>query len=540
MTGSPLTVRPYQQEAVDAVQAAAARGVRRPLVVLPTGSGKTCMFSALIAQRAGSALVLAHRDELLRQAAEKIALADPALGLAVGFVAAERDDVGAPIVVGSVQTLAQPRRLARLPSFFDTVVVDEAHHASARSYRRILSHLQPSPLILGVTATPARSDTKPLGAIWQEIVFQKGILEMIQAGYLADVRGIRVGLQALHLDQVKRSGGDFEDEALADALEQAAAPRHVLAAYEQHAAGRKTLVFVPTVKLAYHMAKMFGEAGIAAEGLDGTATPDRRRAVIDRLRAGETTVLMNAALFVEGFDEPSIDCIVVASPTRSQVRYSQIVGRGLRPFPGKDDCLVLDVVGASDKLDLQTLPRLFGIKGKLEDAETVTEALDRETRETPSQTAVAAGVSHGPGRREGAMRSRQVQLLRAPKRDRRLRWLRHSEHWLLAAGQVVIALTPTGDRWSVLALDRDSVRQLASDVELAYAHGIAEDYVRHVGATALADPNARWRQAPITPAQASRLRRLGVTPPDGTTKGQASDMIAVHEGARRLKQLPAA
>ena len=153
---SALSLRPYQHEAVDAVQAAVDRGVKRPMVVLPTGCGKTVLFAALIARRGGSALVLAHRDELLRQAAEKIAIADPTLALGVGFVAAQRDDVGSPVVVGSVQTLARANRLARLPKQFDTVVVDEAHHASARSYRRILEYLSPSPLILGVTATPAR------------------------------------------------------------------------------------------------------------------------------------------------------------------------------------------------------------------------------------------------------------------------------------------------------------------------------------------------------------------------------------------------
>ena len=201
MSGA-LTLRPYQQEAVDAVQAAVRRGIQRPMVVCPTGTGKTIIFASLIAQRGGSALVLAHRDELLRQAAEKIAIADPTLALGVGFVAAQRDDVNAPVVVGSVQTLARANRLARLPRQFDTVIVDECHHASARSYRRILDHLGPSPLILGVTATPARADGKELGDVWQEIVYQRAIAEMIHAGYLTDIRGVRVGLEQVKLDQV--------------------------------------------------------------------------------------------------------------------------------------------------------------------------------------------------------------------------------------------------------------------------------------------------------------------------------------------------
>ena len=259
---SALTLRPYQQEAITAIERSLERGVRRPLIVLPTGCGKTLAFAALIARRGGSALVLAHRDELLRQAAAKIALADPTLGLGVGFVAAQRDDVGAPVVVGSVQTLAQTRRLARLPRQFDTVVVDEAHHASARSYRKILAHLEPSPLILGVTATPQRSDGQLLGEVWEEIVYQRGIAEMIRAGYLADVRGIRVGLEQVDLDKVAQSGGDYQPEALGQALEQAAAPQHVLAAYQAHASDRTAVVFVPTVALAHRMASVFQTAGI--------------------------------------------------------------------------------------------------------------------------------------------------------------------------------------------------------------------------------------------------------------------------------------
>ncbi|MGA2014974.1 MAG: DEAD/DEAH box helicase [Solirubrobacteraceae bacterium] len=532
-----LTLRPYQQEAITAVERALERGVRRPLVVLPTGTGKTACFSALIARRGGSALVLAHRDELLRQAAQKIAIADPTLALGVGFVAAHRDDVAAPVLVASVQTLAQTRRLQRLPRQFDTVIVDEAHHASARSYRRILAHLDRSPLILGVTATPARADGTPLGVVWEEIVYQRGIAEMIRAGYLADVRGLRVGLEAVDLDDVAQSGGDYQADALGEALEQASAPRHVLAAYQRHATGRKTIVFVPTVALAYRMAGVFRDAGIAAEGLDGTTAPERRRGVLDRLRTGEVTVVVNAALLTEGFDEPSVSCIIVATPTRSQVKYTQLVGRGLRPFPGKDDCLVIDVVGVTDRLDLQTLPRLFGLRQPTAVGETVTEAIDRQTRhdQTSEQPPAAAAARRKP---EGAMRSRDVQLLGSRRRERKLHWLRHRDYWLVSLGQAgLLALAPAGGRWTVLRLDRDHIQPLAVDVDLGYAHGIAEDYVRQTGALRLADTSARWRRAPMNDAQASLLRRLGITAPDAASKGQASDLITLARGAALLDRL---
>jgi ATP-dependent helicase IRC3 len=307
--------------------------------------------------------------------------------------------------------------------------------------------------------------------------------------------------------------------------------------YQRHAAGRKTLVFVRTVALAYRVASLFRDAGIATEGLDGNTAPERRRGVLDRLRTGEVTVVVNAALLTEGFDEPSVSCIVVATPTRSQVKYTQLVGRGLRTFPGKDDCLVIDVVGVTDRLDLQTFPRLFGLRNQTSAGETVIEAIDRQTRQDrASEQAPAAAAARR--RREGAMRSRDVQLLGSRKRGGKLHWLRHGDYWLVSIGRGgLIALVPAGERWTVLRLDRDQVQRLAVDIDLGYAHGIAEDMVRQTGALRLADVSARWRRAPMNDAQASLLRRLGITPPDGASKGEASDLITLARGAALLDRL---
>ncbi len=158
------------------------------------------------------------------------------------------------------------------------------------------------------------------------------------------------------------SGGDFDADALGNALEHASAPAHVLAAYRQHGEQRKTVVFVPTVALAHRMATVFRDAGITAEALDGGTDHDRRRGILLRLRSGDTRIVVNVGVLAEGWDEPSIQCIVVATPTNSQVKYTQLAGRGLRTFPGKRDCLIIDVVGVTDRLDLQTMPRLFGLR----------------------------------------------------------------------------------------------------------------------------------------------------------------------------------
>jgi Helicase conserved C-terminal domain len=395
--------------------------------------------------------------------------------------------------------------------------------------------LDASPLILGVTATPQRSDGR-LGDVWQEVTFQRGIAEMIQAGYLADVRGIRVGLEAVDLDAVAQSGGDYDPDALGEALEQASAPRHILAAYQQHAAGRKTAVFVPTVALAHTVARTFTDAGIAAEALDATTPYEHRRGILDRLRTGQTRVVVNVGVLSEGWDEPSLECIVIATPTRSQVKYAQIAGRGLRTYPGKNDCLIIDVVGVTDRLDLQTLPRLFGLRNQPEPGVMVTEALDRQT----ADDVAAADAAPAKTQTAGPMRSRQVSVLGPRARDRPMHWLHHERFWLLSAGQgTILALGPMrdrdGDRWAVVRLDRDRHQILARDVDLAYAHGIAEDHVRALGAHRLANPHAAWRRTPISDAQTQILRRLHIPIPDRATKGDASDLIALAQGARRLR-----
>jgi hypothetical protein len=240
----------------------------------------------------------------------------------------------------------------------------------------------------------------------------------------------------------------------------------------------------------------------------------------------------------EGWDEPSLECIVIATPTRSQVKYAQIAGRGLRTFPGKTDCLIIDVVGVTDRLDLQTLPRLFGLRAQPDPGVTVTEALDRQTADDDAAVAAAAKKAQA----EWPMRSHRVSVLGPRARDRPMHWLRHDRFWLLPAGQgTILALGPmrdtTGDRWAVVRLDRDHHEILARDIDLAYAHGIAEDHIRNMGTHRLADPHATWRRKPMTDAQAQTLQRLGIPIPDQATKGDASDRIALAEGARRLQAL---
>jgi ATP-dependent helicase IRC3 len=436
-------------------------------------------------------------------------------------VKAEADEVGAPVVVASMQTLARESRLARLPRRFETVVVDEAHHATADSYRRVLEWVGGSPLVLGVTATPERADSASLGEVWDEVVYSRSLLEMIRAGYLVDLRGLRVRL-AVDFSRLRVSHGDFVDAEAAAALTAADAPAHACAAYLEHAEGRKTLVFTPTVELAHAMAEAFRERGVAAEAVDGSLPLEERRAVLARLRTGETQVVANCAVLTEGFDEPSVDCVIVARPTRSRILYVQMIGRGTRTFPNKRDCLIVDLVGAAERFDLLTLPKLFGLgSAKTLEGRTVTEALERERLAVPAATPEAPLVTE------------EVDLFREREK---LRWVAVGERWALTTGSGLLVVEPYAGTWRVVVQERGAHERqvLAQGLDLGYAHGVAEDFIRRVGAAHLVDPNARWRGQEISDKQRALLARLGIPCDPDLSRGEASDLISAALAKREL------
>ena len=525
---SGIALRPYQREALDAIAQAERRGVRSQLVALPTGTGKTVIFSELIRQHPGSALILAHRDELLKQAADKLSMVAPELGLSVGFVKAERNDVGAPVVVASVQTLARQRRLAQLPAKWDRVIVDEAHHGTAASYRRILDHVD-APLVVGFTATPERHDKSRLADVFEEIVYARGLLEMIEQGYLANLTGLRVELADLDLGSVKVSRGDYQAEDLSRALRAAGAPAHTAVALTEHALDRKSIVFVPTVALAHETAAAIDAAGIPAAALDGTTPDDERAAIIRRLAAGELRCVVNVDVLTEGFDEPSVDCIAIAAPTRSRIAYVQRVGRGTRIHPHKSDCLVLDLAGVTEDLKLQSLPALFDLEASPKRGETVTDAIAREAAAREEAEAKQASAEK--------RRARKAELF---GRDR-LHWIEVSGRWVLSAGEgELLVLDEVRDgAYRVLLVGAKSARILARDLDLGYAQGAAEEAVRAREAVTLADTKASWRRQPASAGQLAYLARLGVTAPV-KTKGEASDAINEAVARQRLERLDAA
>ena len=516
-----FVLRPYQEEALAEIAEAAARGVRRQVVVAPTGSGKTVTFSELIARRPGRALVLAHRDELLLQGEEKIRIVNPSAD--IGIVKAERDEHGAAVVLASVQTITRPRRLERITPDFTIVIVDEAHHAAAPTYRRILEYMgsfgEGGPLTVGFTATPKRGDGQGLDRVFQEIVHETSMIDLMRQGYLSDLRAVQVRLN-VDFNDLHTRGGDFIEAELGEMLSAANAPAHVLTAYRRHAGGRKAVAFTPTVAVAHDMAKTFRAGGIAAEALDGSTPQDERQDILARFRSGETQVVANCAVLTEGYDEASIACIILARPTKSEPFYQQMIGRGTRTFPGKADCLILDVVGSTTRHDLVTTATLFGVEEAALRDGTIGEAVAARERVEQKQA------------QQGELVAQAVDLFAR----KNLAWTAtEGGQYALSTGRSLIVLSLEGQRWSVRELVQGArQRVLGEGLDLGYAQGIAEDRARELGAGALMQRDAAWRQKPASVKQRSALRRWRVPPRPGLTSGEASDLLqAAIAGAQR-------
>lgn len=547
-----LKLRPYQTECITSVWSAWDRGVQRPAVVLPTGSGKTVIFAHLARQYIELArvtgdprrvVILVHRDELADQAIDKLESIAP--DLEVGKVKAADDEITADVMVCSVQTLARQKRLERLVlSEIDyqipgigLVICDEAHHAATASYQTIMralgcfEGLSPDPRgddarvgvrTLGVTATMARGDGVGLGDTWQEVVFNRSVLWMISRGYLTDVRGKAVDLEGLNLSGVKRSGGDYQAKDLGRAIMEAHGPEVVARALQIYAVGRRPLIFLPDVASAHATASELAKAGIPAAVVDGTTSRADRLSVYNRYRTGDLTAIVNCMVLTEGADFPWADCVVNARPTSNPVLYIQMIGRGLRPWPGKTDCLVLDVTGSGGRLS--TLIDLTpGEVANLRDGESLADAAVREAAEG-DVTVEAANLAFN-------LRHRDLDLFSASSHA----WLRTPAGVMfIPVGNDFIFLWANQGLWDVCYAPPHAKwtrlhRGMQLGTAMAWAETEAEEFMPFNGTK-----DATWRKRRAEPRQIVYARGYGVEIGENPRKGELSDAISVAKAAEKF------
>lgn len=358
-------LRPYQEQAV-ASAIKELDGVRSTLIVMPTGSGKTVVMTELAKRRKDDrVLVLAHRDEILQQARERFRRDT---GDMVGLDKADSFAGDERIVVGSIQTVSALDRLNRFdPKRFDLVMVDEAHHSPATTYRRVLDYFGEAKVI-GVTATPDRADEKAMGQIFDSVAYLYEIEDAIRDGWLCDVRCSRIEIAGLDLSSVKTTAGDLNQGDLDAVMAIEEVLLGVADATMREAGGRRTVLFTTSVANADRLAEIMNRHRQGcAMAVNGKTELDQRRAILQGHQANEFQFLVNVGIATEGYDDPAISCVAIARPTKSRALYTQMSGRGLRILEGKQDCLILDFCGNSGRHKLASALDVLG--GKYTDEE---------------------------------------------------------------------------------------------------------------------------------------------------------------------------
>lgn len=590
MTEPAFAARPYQQAALDCVEGCYRRGVNSALLVLPTGCGKTQVFSWLIARRRAAGdlrptLVVAHRDELLQQARDRIRQIVPDARVEIEC-GAQRASPGASVIVASVQTIGRNGSGRRLPWLSNAegiksdfslslslstypprgdggcaglIIIDEAHHAAAPQYQLMLEQFRtPKTQVLGVTATPKRLDRQALHgherSVFEEVAYTYAIRDAIVDGWLADIRGYRVeGGADLSGVKLQIGGGDYAAGDLARRVDDPARTDAALRHWQEVAAERQTIVFCAGVEHAKHVAEAFRDRGIRAEAADGSLGREERAAIVERFRAGETQVLCNCELYTEGFDVPEAACALMLRPTTSWGLYVQMVGRVTRLAPGKSDAVVIDVVDNCSRHSLATVPAILDLPPSLDlEGQSLRRAAEA-MEEMGERAAALQGVLPGSWSQLQTL-LRQVDLFAqidpAPEVNGRMAWLAVPGGYQISCGgngrlarltedalgnwQLTLLHREQGDRSRIIDLRQQAGSALSAAVETAE---------RVIGqwwpeADRLALKAAPWRGRPASEKQIGFLRRMNPDFPEEAlaqlTTGQASAMIdrLLHAGRK--------
>jgi len=536
-----LQLRPYQVEALQSIADYLQKGINKQLVVLPTGSGKTVVFSHLphVIKDCLPMLVLAHRGELLVQAKDKILWSNPHLD--VQTEKAEHTADLCDVVVASVPTLGRSDsvRINKYPKdYFKTIIVDEAHHAAAETYRRILNYFQPN-LLLGVTATPQRSDSVRLNDVFDEIVYYKNILDLIQEGYLCRLVGYRVKTDT-DISEVETSHGDFITSQLEDTINTPYRNAVVVSSYMEIAKNKKALVFAVGIQHAKDLAASFAKAGTSVRIVLGDTPEQERTKIFEDFRNGLVKVVVNVGVLTEGFDEPSVEVIILARPTRSSLLYTQIVGRGTRLFEGKDNCIIIDIADATKGKKPLGLPTLLGMPAdfdlKGQDLVDVAEKYKQLEAYCPGEAVRVFSPE------DIDLAYKRIDLFMPPPPNQfvvqysTFVWAETGEdqyHLGLGNNESLKIYTDTLGRLTVSYVEKIGYNLVPKETILGHPLDIREAFARSDKwvmsnkpfAVNLISNAAAWRSDFPTEKQQKLLKRIGVPVTSDMTKGTASNII---------------
>jgi hypothetical protein len=484
-------------------------------------------------------LILAHREELLTQAKEKLEWSNP--NLTVEIEQADKHAGQVDVVIASVPTLGRDSsdRIKKFsPEYFKTIVVDEAHHAAAPSYRRILDYFNSS-LTLGVTATPQRSDNTRLTDVFDEIVYYKTIVDLIEEGWLSRIVGYRIKTDT-DISEVQTREGDYVSSQLEDTINTPERNAIIVASYMEICNNSKAIAFCAGVQHAHDLATSFQQASIKAEVIVGSTPSEERHQILARFASGETRVLVNVGVLTEGFDEPSVEAIILARPTRSTLLYTQIVGRGTRLFEGKEHCKVLDFADTTKGKKPLGLPSLLGLPPDFDlngqDLVDVAKQYKELEEFCPGEAVRVLNPE------DIQIAYTRIDLFMPPPPNElvqqysRFVWAEIAEntfHLGIDNSNSLRIYLDALNRWTVEYHYRDDNNNKFSRI-LGHPEDMRDSFVRadkwivNRFDTNLIDASAAWRSDSPTPAQVKVLKRIGIPITADMTKGIASQIIGRH------------
>lgn len=555
-----ITLRPYQ---IDAMQAVISnQNATRALVVLPTGTGKTEVFSRIIQSLNVPTLVLAHRKELLTQAKNKLLRyyhEDD-----IGIVGNGIEQWDKPVIVASVQTMR--KRLKRLQAMgVKLIVCDECHHATKKNSYATVFNALPDAYTVGFTATPERLDGASIADIFGTPVYEQDIITMVRAGYLCDLRGILVRSN-VSLDDLKKQLGDFQEQQLAELVNEDERNALIVQSYLTYSKDKRAICFAVNVEHAHALADTFTACGISSIAIDGKTPQDTRSWALEQFEQGYIKVLVNCELFTEGFDAPYVECIIMARPTLSRGLFMQMIGRGTRLHEGKTECIILDITdnctrhkmtprSFKDVMKLDTRKKNVSLLEYDEDEEIRIAHEQRVLRER-REAIEAARIERERLQAEAIRRIQEIeegkQVAENERKQKLLKergnvsfeeitllsdtiakWEEGINERTIATVQVAyvtisIATSHEGTGYDVIASSKYETRRIGHSIPLSQAKQVAENHARSI-ATRLASKH----DAAPTDKQLETLRKFRIVPPIGCTFGMASQMIS-----NRIASLP--
>jgi superfamily II DNA or RNA helicase len=553
--------RPYQELCNTSVIDAYDQNWHQQIVSMATGTGKTFVFSALYerlkSRLPGQMLVLAHREELVDQNIDAMREVNPSLRVDKEMAQHHADPSLADVVVASVGTLGR-LHTSRLTKYnmekWDKVIVDEAHHTPANSYMNVLEAFgvlkdDTKKLLLGVTATPERMDGKALGAIYKKLTYVYSLRAAIDDGWLVKVRGYRVST-GTSLSEVSIHDGDLNKVELEAAIDSPDRNRLVVNGWLTHCEGRKTVVYAGGIAHAQHLAQAFAERGVEARAIWGD--DPERKVKLEWHRATAGSVLVNAELLIEGYNDPSISCIVLAAPTASSVKFTQMCGRATRLYPGKVDCIILDMVDISGGHSLCTLPTLMGLPTNLDMCgKSLTDTcklIEDMQAENPSIDFTKLKSADGVAQFITEFNLFEIRFPAEVEANSDFIWSKAIDGGYVmriplqkndatgAKPGIVRIHQNLLDKWDIDGyINQRGFHGLRDSVEEAFAAADQQIRERAPASVVLVNRKASWMTKPATKNQMTLLGRLykGKAWPENFTQGQASFWIDKRIGGKK-------